>query len=128
MTDKTKIMDPSIVLDDIVTEILISSDAELRETLNDAGLDTEQMVAQGRAVAESVLANSRKAAIDSLPDDVPTDPAKVKALFDRLLGLPGVSRDSFTMAFRDADEQSDRDMRLLTENLLQLVKRQHDEG
>ena len=56
---------------------------------------------------------------------VPEDPDEVRSLLDQLLAMPSAPSEAFTLAFRENTGKSERDIRLLTKHLLELLKKQH---
>ena len=128
MSDRTHKNRARTLLDDVCARAMAASEDQLKEELRDAGIDPEQEIAALRSIAAGAIEQHRRAAIDELPDTVPEDPAEVRALLDRLLAMPQAPAEGFTLAYRDKKkETSARDLRVLTENLLKLIK-QSDRG
>jgi len=113
------------LLDDIARDAMTATEDELRAQLSDAGVDPDGAVLRAKAIGRDAVATVQRNRIASLPDEVPDDPGAVRALLDQLLAMPGAPAEGFTMAFRDEEEQSEHDLRLLTSHLLELVKRNH---
>jgi len=125
MTDKKSKVQVVPLLDDIAVEAVAANEFELREQLLDAGLDPDAEIAKFRAIGEAAASQLRAQRIAALPDEVPEDPAEVRALLDQLLAMPNAPSEAFTVAFRDNRGATERDTRVLTENLLELLKKPH---
>ena len=128
MADKDLSKHIAQLLDDIARDAVTATEAELRAQLSDAGIDPDRALFKAKSIAKDVVASVRRNRIASLPDEVPDDPSAVRELLDRLLAMPGAPSEGFTMAFRDKEEQSEHDLRLLTGHLLELIKKEHGNG
>ena len=126
MTDKESKVQVVPLLDDIAVEAVAANEAELRERLLDAGVDPDAEITKFRAIGDAAAAQLRAECIAALPDEVPEDPVAVRLLLDQLLAMPNVPSEAFTLAFRDNQGATERDTRVLTQNLLELLKKQHD--
>ena len=118
----------SQLLDEVAREAITATEEELRARLSDAGVDPDRAIDTARAIGLGVVAKVRQDRIADLPDEVPDDPVAVRSLLNRLLAIPGAPAEGFTVAFRDGEEQSAHDERLLTRHLLELIKKNHGAG
>ncbi len=113
--------------------ILEMSDKELVAVMKDAGLnpdDEENWVSELIAthvgdIREPVIDASRRA-LDSimkpaaLKQKIPATPEERRSLFELLISRPGALPNEMTLAFRDGDKPSDRDIIGLLEDLEEL--------
>ena len=60
-----------------------------------------------------------------LPDVVPEEPAEVRSLLEQLLEMPNAPTEAFTLAYRENTGTSENDLRVLTQHLLELLKKEH---
>lgn len=125
MSDSERKVQVVTLLDDIVAGSIAASETELREQLVDAGVDPDDELRKIKMVSQSAIKNLRKHRIELLPDFVPEDPDEVRSLLDQLLAMPSAPSEAFTLAFRENTGTSERDIRLLTKHLLELLKKQH---
>ena len=114
------------LLEDIAAESMASGDAELRERLVDAGVNPDSEIQTFKAISRSAVTSLRRQRIDMLPDVVPEEPAEVRSLLEQLLEMPKAPSEAFTLAFRDNKGTSENDLRVLTQHLLELLKKEHD--
>ena len=113
------------LLEDIAAESMASSDAELRERLVDAGVNPDSEIQTFKAISRSAVTSLRRQRIDMLPDVVPEEPAEVRSLLEQLLEMPNAPSEAFTLAYRDNKGTSENDLRVLTQHLLELLKKEH---
>lgn len=125
MSDTERKVQVVTLLDDIAADSVAASESELREQLVDAGVDPDNELRKIKMVSQSAIKALRKYRIDLLPDAVPEDPVEVRSLLDQLLAMPNAPSEAFTLAFRENTGTSERDIRLLTKHLLELLKKQH---
>lgn len=125
MTDKEPKVQVVPLLDDIAADAIAASEAELREQLLDAGVDPDTEIQKFRQIGEQAAAQLRAQRIEALPDEVPEDPIEVRALLNRLLAMPNAPSEGFTLAYRDNNGTTDNDTRVLTQHLLELLKKQN---
>lgn len=125
MSDNAQKVHVVSLLDDIAAESIGSSEAQLRERLADAGLDPDSEIQKFKVISQKTVASLRRQRIDMLPDAVPEDPAKVRSLLEQLLAMPSAPSEGFTLAYRENVGTSENDLRLLTQHLLELLKKQH---
>ena len=125
MSDSERKVQVVNLLDDIAAGSIAASETELREQLVDAGVDPDDELRKIKMVSQSAIKGLRKHRIELLPDVVPEDPEKVRSLLDQLLAMPSAPSEAFTLAFRENTDTSERDIRLLTKHLLELLKKQH---
>lgn len=125
MSDNQRKVHVVPLLDDIAAESIGSSEAELRERLVDAGVDPDSEIQKFKVISQKAVANLRQQRIDTLPNVVPEDPAEVRSLLEQLLAMPSAPSEGFTLAYRDNAGTSENDLRLLTQHLLELLKKQH---
>jgi hypothetical protein len=115
----------SQLLDELARDAFTATEDGLRARLKDASVDPDLAVEKARGIGQSVVAKVRRDRIADLPEVVPDDPVAARELLNRLLAMPGAPVEGFTVAFRDGEEQSEHDERLLTGHLLELIKRNH---
>lgn len=125
MTDKEPKVQVVPLLDGIAVDAVAASEAELREQLLDAGVDPDAEIQKFRQIGEFAAAQLRTKRIEALPDEVPEDPIEVKALLNQLLAMPNAPSEAFTLAYRDKKGTTDNDTRVLTQHLLELLKKQN---
>lgn len=125
MSDSDRKVQVVTLLDDIAADSIAASESELREQLVDAGVDPDDELRKIKMVSQSAIKSLRKDRIESLPESVPEDPGEVRSLLDQLLAMPSAPSEAFTLAFRENAGASERDIRLLTKHLLELLKKQH---
>lgn len=125
MNDKERKVDVVPLLEDIAAESMASSDAELRERLVDAGVNPDSEIQKFKAISRSAVTSLRRQRIDMLPDVVPEEPAEVRSLLEQLLWMPNAPSEAFTLAYRDNKGTSENDLRVLTQHLLELLKKEH---
>ena len=125
MTDKEPKVQVVPLLDGIAVDAVAASEAELREQLLDAGVDPDAEIQKFRQIGELAAAQLRTKRIEALPDEVPEDPIEVKALLNQLLAMPNAPSEAFTLAYRDKKGTTDNDTRVLTQHLLELLKKQN---
>lgn len=113
-------------LDELAVSALGASEDQLRADHADAGIDPNDEISRLKAMAMRHVDAYRRRRRDALPDAVPDDPGATRALLDELLSFPNAPKDAFTMAFREKKKSSEHDLRVLTENLLELMKKQDD--
>lgn len=125
MNDKERKVHVVPLLEDIAAESMASSDAELRERLVDAGVNPDSEIQTFKAISRSAVTSLRRQRIDMLPDVVPEEPAEVRSLLEQLLEMPNAPSEAFTLAYRDNKGTSENDLRVLTQHLLELLKKEH---
>ncbi len=125
MNDKERKVHVVPLLEDIAAESMASSDAELRERLVDAGVNPDSEIQKFKAISRSAVTSLRRQRIDMLPDVVPEEPAEVRSLLEQLLEMPNAPTEAFTLAYRDNKGTSENDLRVLTQHLLELLKKEH---
>ena len=125
MTDKEPKVQVVPLLDGIAIDAVASSEAELREQLLDAGVDPDAEIQKFRQIGEQAAAQLRAQHIEALPDEVPEDPTEVRALLNQLLAMPSAPSEGFTLAYRDNNGTTDNDTRVITQHLLELLKKQN---
>ena len=125
MNDKERKVHVVPLLEDIAAESMASSDAELRERLVDAGVNPDSEIQKFKAISGSAVTSLRRQRIDMLPDVVPEEPAEVRSLLEQLLEMPNAPSEAFTLAYRDNKGTSENDLRVLTQHLLELLKKEH---
>ena len=125
MNDKARKVHVVPLLEDIAAESMASSDAELRERLVDAGVNPDSEIQKFKAISRSAVTSLRRQRIDMLPDVVPEEPAEVRSLLEQLLWMPNAPSEAFTLAYRDNKGTSENDLRVLTQHLLELLKKEH---
>lgn len=114
------------LLDDIAAQSMTSTEQQLRANLQDAGLNPDTEIQNLKSIASKAIEAYRRERFDALPDIVPEDPTAMRTLLDQLLALPNTPQEAFMLAFREDTGQSENDIRLLTENLLELLKKHYD--
>lgn len=125
MNDKERKVHVVPLLEDIAAESMASSDAELRVRLVDAGVNPDSEIQTFKAISRSAVTSLRRQRIDMLPDVVPEEPAEVRSLLEQLLEMPNAPSEAFTLAYRDNKGTSENDLRVLTQHLLELLKKEH---
>ncbi|GEM_PF-1422915 len=120
------------LIDDAVESVMAMTEEELRQLFHEVDTDLETEAAwvaeliasKVAAPKESLIELSRKALNEKgLPRSVfhlPDTAAERRALFDWLKDHPGLMDPALTMAFRDANDLSDRDIMGILENLGEL--------
>jgi hypothetical protein len=126
MSDKQHDINVLKFLDDIAIDSMTNTEDQLRSALLEDGIDPDKEIQNLKSVASEAIAKYRLQKYESLPDEVPENPIEVAALFEKLLSFPGIQKESYTLAFREKFDDSEKDQRVITENLLRLLKMQID--
>ena len=126
MSGKRQKINATKILDDIAISTMTASESDLRTALTEDNIDPDSEIRNFKSIARQAVSKYQHMIYESLPDDVPENPEDAAALLERLLSFPIVQRDSFTLAFREKSSNSDKDQRVITENLLRLVKKQNN--
>lgn len=114
------------LLDQLAASVMTKSEEELRKELKEAGVNPDQEITRLRNLMTATVDSYRTAQIRELPDAVPEDASSMHELLDQLMNFPGIPKDQFAGGFRDKKDLSENDLRVITENLLKLIKRRDE--
>lgn len=114
------------ILDDMALDAIARPIEQLREELEEAGIDITVDITKFRRISQSAISEYQARQINELPDVVPEDAKGISQLLERLLTVPEVANSNLMVGFRNLENLTVNDERELTISLLELVKTKDD--